>query len=287
MFDDITPEEEALYLGYGASSQKKVPNDDEYDAIDAYTAPSFKRPAPRDGFLEEEDEEEEQSFALVPQMMLKDDEQIEKDPIMNMDWQVSIRRMGPRPVVPCEEGMAAETLAFAASKEGGQRVSLSAGTQSELQKLTKQVDEFTQIDPLVVVSTNLVVSDTFRAYLEETMPVSKYLLARALHARFNVMISAKTKTRPVPFDDANLLMQVAPFMNKDNNGQPFHIDECIEAAEPDAGKMLQIRAYMISLGKISPREACDLDFLDQQQEMFKSILSGETVIVRPKKKMKQ
>ena len=311
MFDDITPEEEALYLGYGANplpppppppqktSRHPATYDEEYDAIDAYAVPpqkkaSFKRPAPKtdSNLLEEEEEEEDEmhhtSFAPVPQTMLKDDDDdvLSKDPIMNMDWQVPIRRMGPRPVVPCEEGMAAETLVHAASREGGQRITLSSGVQSEIQKLTKQVDEFTQIDPLVVVSTNLIVSDSFRAYLEETMPISKYLLARALHARFNVVISAKTKTRPVPFDDPNLLMEVTPFLNKDDRGQSFNIDDCIGAAEPDEDKLLQIRAYMISLGKLSPRQTCDLDFLDEQQEMFKSILTGETVIVKPRQKKK-
>lgn len=278
MFDDISPEEEALYLGYGKPGEEVV-EEDEHDAIDAYDAP----PPPKRSFglLEEEEEEDAkpQSRFLVQQEMMEDKD-LSGDPLMQMDWQVSIRRMGPRPVVPCDVGMAAETIVQAAKM---QRISVSAAVLSELEKLTHQVDEFTRIDPLVVVSTTLAMSDTFSAYLEEQMPVSLYLLARATHARFQVLISEKTKTRPVSFSDPTLLLSVAPFTDGEERGTPFRIEERLDV---DDAKLLQIRAYMISLGKLSPREACDLDFLEAQEEMFKSILSGETVIVRPKKKNK-
>jgi len=275
MFDDISPEEEARYMGYASAPM---------DAIDAYEAPvTTKKKGSRSYTLLEE--EEDDAIAQQPKMLVQqeviDEKDLENDPLMQMDWLVSIQRMGPRRIVPCDVGTAAETMLNAHRER---RIELPRTLQMELASFCNQVDEFTRIDPLVVVSTKLDMSDTFSAFLQEQMPVSLYLLARVSHARFQVFISEKTKTRPIAFNDPEVVFKVEPYMDRDADGQPFHIEECLDNV--DDAKVLQIRAYMMSLGKLSPRQACDLDFLEAQEEMFKSILSGEKVIVRPKKKSK-
>lgn len=300
--DDISPEEEAIYLGH-APPVSYAPAKEDF--IDQY---AVAKPTKRksnfmlqesstaavddivdDNFQEELDLDEQQFSGPTKQMTL-DDADVDEDPLMkgNMEFLVPIRRLGGgRTIVPEHIQSAAGTLLYGCSNDGGNLISLDAHTRNALQQYHGHVDEYTQIDPSVVISASLEITETFRAYLEETISFSEYILIHVLPARFRVQITNTVKTQPIPFDDPNLNLKVRPFSGEDQDrGQPFGIDHSLEAVAKsiDSDRWVQIRAYMLSLGKLSPKTVCDPQFIEDQKEVFKKIISGEYRIVRKRQK---
>lgn len=299
--DDITPEEAARYLGFAVPSAPKrsggggggmfyggssssgskrgnllLDADDDYDDDDPFDARAM----------------DEALYSNKSRVEMLDDSDVPKDPLFErMEFLVEIRRMGgSKQIIPLEAQKAAGTLLHLASNEGGNLISLDGASRAGLKQLTSGVvDEFTQVDPYVVLSTSIVLTDSCRVFLEEAVHFSEYMLLRVLHARFPLVINEKVKMRPIPFDDPELELHVAPYEGADTRGQPFNVAQCLEQVmeqvAPD--KHIQIRAHMLAMGKMSPRQVCDHEFIEDQMEVFKDILGGRLRIVREKKKRRE
>lgn len=294
--DDISPEEEALYSGY-AVSQPVSRALNGYDYIDQY-APNKRKASymlqENDADADEDNRQEEaeideQRFSGSAKQVTANDDEIDKDPLMqNMDFLVPVRRIGEgRRVVPQHIQSAAATLLDACSNEGGNFIALNQSTRTDLMKQTGHVDEYAQIDPLVVISCSLSITDSFRAYLEESIPFSEYILLRLLKARFQVRINNTIRTQPIPYEDPDLGLQVRPFEGEETTrGQPFGVEESLAQVSNSVpnDRWIQIRGYMLSLGKLSPKNVCDPQFIEDQIGIFEKIISGQTVIVRKRNK---
>lgn len=220
------------------------------------------------------------------------DDEITKNPIMEqMEFLIPIDRAASgSEIVPYKAQAAAETLLFYASANGGNEIALPEAVLGPLRLLVNRVDEFTQVDPLVVISATLRLPESCAVYLEETLPVSRYLLARALNVSFEVAITPKRRVKGVTLDNnEELEVSVRPYKGRDDRkrGDTFHLRELVEQSERmDDNKWVQIQAYMITLGQLPPRRVCDFAFIDEQMENFKKILGGQLKVVRPHKKKK-
>ena len=217
------------------------------------------------------------------------DKELDSDPIMaKYEFLVNVRRLGgERRIVPVHVQQAAETLVQAASADGGRLINMDQETSLMLQNYVNQMDETCQVDPFIIISASLTISDTFTAYLEEVVHLSEYVLARILNATFVVQVTPKMKTRPVPYNDPDLGIQVAPYMgDTTTRGQKFGIHESLEACSErlNSEARLQVRAYMLSLGVMSSRLVATMDFIEDQADIFKDILSGELQICKARKK---
>lgn len=252
--------------------------DDEGDALDRY------------------DQQEEPMFSssslAEASVQTISDRELDSDPIMaKYEFLVNVRRLGgERRIVPLHVQQAAETLVEAASADGGRLINMDTETSLMLQNYVNQMDETCQVDPFIVISASLAISDTFTAYLEEVVHLSEFVLARVLNATFVVQVTPKMKTRPVPYNDPDLGITVSPYLgggvSDSTRGQPFGIRESLQACSDrlDDEARLQVRAYMLSLGVMSSRLVATMDFIEDQADIFKDVLSGELRICQARKK---
>ena len=301
----FSAEDEAKYLGYGAPSfiepeppRRRAPRRDEpEDDDDPISRYERKKPSSFQSFYMIAEAEEAPSSRMnqtvrssdVVGRTLRDDDALLNDPIMKMEFLVPITRVeGGRTIVPCKAQSAAEALLFLSSQEGGAEISLSEVSKGELRLLVNRVDDFTQIDPLVVLTASVPVSPTCRIFFEEVISFSNYMLALVFNVRFCAVVTPKTKTPLIPLSDASVGVCARPYKGKDaTRGQPFNIDDALNAVEELSGDIdLQVRAYMISLGQLTSRQVCDFEFIEEQRDVFKRITQGELKVVRHHKKKK-
>jgi len=301
--DDLTPEEEAMYLGGGYyKPQQQQQKNDYIDQYEKKETPKYKRKASymlstsenndNDGGDDDDQDYfdiENMQYASVSKNVTADDKELEDNPIMkHYEFKVPINRMGAgRIIISRHIQNAASTLIDASTIQGGSAIVLDSATRSTLQRLTNHVDEYATIDPPVVISCSLSISDSFKAFLEEVISFSEYILLHVLDAGFRVVVTNSTKTQRIPFNDPDLGLQLNPYIGDDETrGQPFNVRHCIEevAGRISQDKWVQIEAHMLSLGKISPVTVCDVQFVQDQIQVFKNIISGQTIIVRKRQK---
>jgi hypothetical protein len=144
---------------------------------------------------------------------------------------------------------------------------------SQLSLLIGHPDEFTVPDPLVLVMAT-VNTGTCRVALREAVPVSRFLLARALNGRYDVVFSRTAKTAPQPFDEC----RCKPFHDQlvDDEYQPFGIETLVAQAldEREDDTDAQVRAHFDNVGPLSSAEACDAEWQETHLERVRAILSG-------------
>ena len=174
----------------------------------------------------------------------------------------------------------------ASTAEGGNLINLDQAVKDQLQSLTNHMDEYAQVDPQIVISASLSISEHFTAFLEEAVPFSQFILARVLKARFVVRVTPKIKTQPIPFDDPDLGLRVEPYTGQKARGQPFGVESALEEASQDVedDRWMQIRGHMLSLGVLSSASVVSPEFIEDQTDVFKDILSGKLRIVKPVKR---
>lgn len=311
--DDLSPEEEAMYLGGYYSTQPQSRQNDGDDYIDQYQQkssrpssymlqeeePHFRAPKRKASYMlgDEEDaandlEEvdlDDQQYSGVVKQVTGDDKEIEEHPIMRQyEFLVPVNRMGAgRPIVPRHIQDAALQLLDAASIQGGSLIRLDGAARKALMPCTNQIDEYASVDPAVVISCSLPISDSFRSFLEEIISFSEYILLRVLNASFRVIVTSSVKTKSIPFNDPDLGLKVRPYAGEDDaRGQPFNVRDAILSAGQhlEKDRWLQIEAHMLSLGKLSPTSVCDDQFIEDQMEVFKEIISGKTRIVKKRQR---
>jgi hypothetical protein len=268
---DYTAEEERKYLGYGIQED---PDDEDMPPPSKQTGSMFPQ---------------QQEVSLSTGRVLGDEE-IRKDPIMQMEFLVPVNRVAAgRQIVPYKAQRAAENLLALASRDADGEISLSRNVAEELNLLVGRVDEYTQVDPSVILSANVTASPTCRIYFEQVTSLSNYLLAMVTGATFSLEITSKTRLPPIPYKNDTVPIAVRPYKGSDTvRGQSFDIEKGLEKSTAHLADdvFIQVRAHMLSLGQLSPAQVCDLEYLDEQVGVMKKIVSGELVIVRPHKKTK-
>lgn len=269
---DYTPEEERKYLGYGIQED---PDDDDM-------------PPPRragGGMFPQQSDE-----ASLSKGRVLGDEEIRKDPIMQMEFLVPVNRVAAgRQIIPYKAQRAAENLLALASRDADGEIALSRNVAEELNLLVGRVDEYTQVDPSVVLSATVTASPTCRIYFEQVTSLSNFLLAMVTGATFSLEITSKTRLPPIPYKNDTVPIAVRPYKGSDTvRGQSFDIEKGLEQSTAHLADdvFVQVRAHMLSLGQLSPAQVCDLEYLDEQMGVMKKIVSGELVIARPHKKTK-
>ncbi len=212
--------------------------------------------------------------------MVDDEDDMFKD--MSLTLPVN-RGNGSKVTVPLRAKQAAEELLLQAKNRD---IALTRETRQDLDNLTQHPDEFTIVDPVVVITAS-VDTGTCRIHLKEVVPVSMLLLARVLGATFFVQVTPKAKTPATVYDEVS----VRPFRDSRSaeSNQPFGIEKAVEeliAQNEDMAAdelMVQVKAYMFSVGPTSTLEASGLDFLELHTEAFKKILRGDLVPATRKK----
>jgi hypothetical protein len=141
-------------------------------------------------------------------------------------------------------------------------------------------DEFTCIDPLVNISKTLS-TGTCNIRLKETTPVSRLLIARALHCEYTIQLTSRMKNDPEPYTDNEL--EITPCRRTSNGRYAlFGLGELNFEGMVDPELLLQVEAHMLSLGPLKPAEVCDPEWLAEQQEMVTALLTGQRVAMKPK-----
>lgn len=152
------------------------------------------------------------------------------------------------------------------------------------QKLEQSEDEFTRIDPVVTVCRTLN-TGVCTIYLKEAVPISRLLVARALRCTYVVQITNKTKTEPQSFDDNELVIK--PWRGNVAGGDRYTTFGLATLdLEGQVGEELmdQVDAHFLALGPLSPADACQSDWLEEQQDEVAALLRGEKVALKPKPK---
>lgn len=244
-------------------------NDDRRNAMPP-PGTAIKRKANRDGnTLNDDDEDGQRNLNPHQRQMLKDHQ-----------LSVPVRRGALVPRMMPAELQAALAVVLAHPRN----VELPEDLRDKLQRdLDVCEDEFTVIDPMVQLCKTLS-TGTCNIYLKEAVPVSRYLMVRALRAQYTVQITTKIKTTPLPYDDNELI--VKPFRRP--GGFPrdryaaFGIT-ALDLRELCTDEVLeQVDAYMVSLGPLSPTMASNPQWLDEQVDSVSALLRGERVVLKPK-----
>jgi len=227
------------------------------------------------GKEEEEEEEEEYRFGkrkaeMPPPSDIvggKDDGLLRNLRLTSVNGSVAPlqKRIRSEFVVPFRVQLSADILLQNAGKSR-----LSNITCSELQRIVDCDDEFTIVDPYVVLC-DTIPAGAFKVYMKEAVPVSRLLLLRALKCTYGV----GTKLRSYSGD-----VTVRPFKDtRTTHVQGFGCDRAIEDALETAGLdepevMAHVRAYMIKVGAQPSYVACDCEFLDAHLKEVKNIING-------------
>jgi hypothetical protein len=158
-----------------------------------------------------------------------------------------------------------------------------------LSMVASSPNELCVVDPHVWMR-GFVDTGTCRVCLCEALPISEYLLARALRLSFSVQITPKAKTPPLEYEEAAASDIVLKPWTGDkptaSHAQPYGCSEQVRARMESAHPKLvqQVEVYMYALGPLSPALVVELEWVEAQLEAMKKILSGELVPMRPKKK---
>ena len=149
-------------------------------------------------------------------------------------------------------------------------------------RLEQSEDEWTRIDPLVSVCKTLNTGHC-NIYLKEVVPISRWLVVRALRCEYALRITGKAHMEALPYDDNEIV--VRPYRGREGAAERYASFglaalDLEGVAGPDA--LLQVEAYMLQLGPLSPADVCDPTWLDEQGEMVGALLRGERVAMKPK-----
>jgi hypothetical protein len=159
-------------------------------------------------------------------------------------------------------------------------ISLSMAARTDLQKLVNCDDEFTIIDPPIVIYDTLS-TGTCNIYCKEVVRLSIYLLACHLKCSWTVELFEDQMSNPKPFSE----IQLKPYHNsKFDHAQPFKCEDIVmnrlKSTLPPSvvdEKLRLLQIHMIRLGHLTSEQACDAEFIQSQLEMIPSILNKQKV----------
>jgi hypothetical protein len=137
----------------------------------------------------------------------------------------------------------------------------------EIKRLADCDDEFTQVDPLVVIYDTFT-TGTCKIYVEETIPISTLLLARYFGLDYKITIMEDIESNPRLFSS----IKVRPYEGKQSQDfQPLGCSDLVEQRlKPDQRRLIQI--YMIRMGVQSSASVCDEEWLEAQTKAVGKVL---------------
>lgn len=149
-------------------------------------------------------------------------------------------------------------------------------------RLEQSEDEWTRIDPLVSVCKTINTGHC-NIYVKEVVPISRWLVARALRCEYALRITGKARIEGLPYDDNEIV--VKPYKGHEGAAERYASFglaalDLEGVAGPDA--LLQVEAHMLQLGPLSPADVCDPTWLDEQAEVVSALVRGERVAMKPK-----
>lgn len=178
-------------------------------------------------------------------------------------------------IVPSAIYRAASTLLDAYNN--GQQ--LSRWTLGDLQKIVSSRDEYTMIDPPIVL-TSKVATERCIIYLKEVVSVSTFCLAAALKCTFCVKITSTLVSAPKPYYGGGDV-DLKPYRgSRTAHIQPLGCQQSVRDALVAEGYNVedilnQVDVYMVRLGRVSSEEAISQEWLDFHVEKIGKILAGE------------
>jgi hypothetical protein len=175
-------------------------------------------------------------------------------------------------VVPFRVQMAANILL----REN--EINMSPGVINTLETLMHHDDEYTIVDPYVVLSDTIPNGGLCKVYMKEIVPVSVILLLRAMNCSYGVRFSANDRS-----EDRSYVTDVTVREFKDTNAdhvQSFGCSDAIrdgcEIRNLDYDEVVsEVYAYMTKQGEQPSYVACSPEFLEAHVVEIKNILSGE------------
>lgn len=271
----------------GKGKEEEDEEDDGFDSPPARPAmrpqQQTKKPKKQVSILVEEEEEDDDMPSTTKGR--------KEDPFKGKQLAIPLRgsKSTGGKVVPYAVQQAVTTLLLAV--EQGQIETFSKNALRELTILNGCPDEYTQVDPFVILSSSID-TGTCKIHLKEAVPYSYALMARALNATFTVQITDKIKTKPQPFAHEDVVLRPYNASQPERYNQPFACEAAVQARvddmEEDEGVefLLQVKAYMYSLGPLSSVDACDLANVETHVEAIKQIRVGKLkpLVDKPDKK---
>jgi hypothetical protein len=167
------------------------------------------------------------------------------------------RPMRPQPgrsqarVIPYRVKVAARVIADAREA--------SRTAQIECEGLARLPDEYTRVDPYVVLVDTIPLG-ALRVHMKEAVPLSTLLAARLLRCKYGIPGAAArdyASARLKPYHETGL-----------DHAQPFYCDESIDDEHFDRTRVL---AYVQALGPISSEVAASHVFVDEHLERLASL----------------
>lgn len=156
-------------------------------------------------------------------------------------------------------------------------INLSQAAFNDLSRLSACRDEFTTIDPIIVISDTLF-TGSCNIYLKEAIPVSFLVLAHYLKLTYGVEVVPDVTSKSKLYTEVT----VKPYHGKETkHAQEFGCEEAVKAALKQRGKNWQemlklVQIHYARVGAISPDVACDYTFIEAQLNVMSKVLSNVT-----------
>jgi len=148
-----------------------------------------------------------------------------------------------------------------------QEIRLGYEALKEIKLLAQCNDEFTRVDPLVVIYDTFS-TGTCKIYVEEVVPISDLLLARFFDFHYKVVIMEDIESNPRNF--------------KSIKARPYTGRSYVEFQSVGCSKMVKdrlsleqtklIQIYMLRMGPQASSAVCDFDWLETQTKAMGKVL---------------
>jgi len=290
--DDLTPEDWAKYGGYDYGGGRSVrgsgkgkEEEEEGDEQDYSMSLSKSSRAKSDFVVKKRNK----TVTFAPYGN-DDDGLIQREiehPTKNMDqllldvggstgYNVPIQsRIDNKKIIPYDIQHSAHLLLEAHQQ---QDIILPQEALSSIKKLAECNDEFTQIDPLVVIHDTFN-TGTCKIHVKEVVPISVLLLARYFNLTYSVHITDEMESNPRPFKT----VKVKPYHGKSTQHiQSLGCEALVKAYMKRVEQWKLVEIYMLRMGaQSSVTLAGDEDWLEMQTKAIGKVLNKQAPNQRP------
>jgi hypothetical protein len=152
-----------------------------------------------------------------------------------------------------------------------QDIRLGYEALKEIQMLAACDDEFTRVDPFVVIYDTFT-TGTCKIYVEEVVPISDLLLARFFDFHYKVVIMEDIESNPRNFK----AIKARPYVGKTHTDvQSLGCSDMVkQRLSAEQTKLVQI--YMLRMGPQSSSFVCDFDWLETQTKAMGKVLTQKS-----------
>lgn len=190
-------------------------------------------------------------------------------------------RPDTRIVIPYKTRMAADILLMACENN---EIRLDYNAKSDLQKLVDCDDEYTMVDPPIVIWDSLY-TGTCNIYMKEVVRLSTYLVACYLKCTYQVEAVPEASSNPKLYTEA----KVKPYHDSNvEHAQPFGCEAAVMNAMTERfhnpqeveDRLKYVKIHLMRVGHLSSFQATDPEFLAEQIDMMGTVLNNEKRVVQ-------